>query len=494
LLICEVLVSDKAFNIRKSTIKSTFWNYVSHYIGKVLLFITTIILARILLKDDFGVAGYALTVIGFLDVIGDLGLATAIIYYKDDSEAKDTAFWLGICVGILFGAGTFLMAPLVGAFYQDQRAVPLTQALALLFPLSALKNIHEALLRKGLAFGKKIIPDLIQTVSKGIISILLAFLGYGAWSLVLGPLVGTAVSVIAFWLVCSWRPSLRFSVKWLRPLVSYGSGIIGVNLLAAIAMNIDYIFVGRYLGTTALGVYMLAFRVPELIILQFCSVLSRVMLPVYAHVRDEIGAMQRGFLTTTRYVSLVTIPMGVGLSLLSDPFIRIFFGDRWAEAIPVMQAISIYAMLLSLAYHAGDVYKAQGSPNLVSLIVIVRIAVLLPCIWWAVTYPASIVAVAWMQVCVAIIGSGLNMIIATRRLNIPLSTIIADLWPTAVGSIAMGIVVFLANQLLVMVPRTVSLAVCIVLGMAVYTLALWWLQRDIVLRTTDVLRSAFARG
>ena len=382
--------TEKTSSFSIATVKGTFWTYTSYYSGKIIVFISTIILARLLTKDDFGVVGYALVVIGLLDVLGDLGVGAALVYHREDPHAASTAFWLGIFVGfVLFGLSWFV-APLAGWYFNDPRAVPVIRVLALTFPISAFSNVHSNLLRKGLEFKRKFVPDLSRSLAKGIFSILFAVLGFGAWSLVFGQVLGTLTTVITYWQVFSWKPSFHFNWSLGRSLLSYGMHLVAVDSLAMLLLNLDYLFVGRFLGAEALGVYSLAFRMPDLLITQFCTSVSAVLFPVYVKMRDNAQSLGHGFLVTMRYVSMVTVPLGLGLALVSRPFVLIFLTEKWVEAIPVIQAISIYAMFLSLAYNAGSLYKATGKPYILTRLGFVRLIMLAPALYFAIFYIKTI--------------------------------------------------------------------------------------------------------
>lgn len=479
-------------NLVRTTARGTMWTYAATYGGKALILVSTIILANLLSPQDFGIVGIALTVIAFLEVMQDLGLGSALIYHRDETAAH-TAFWAGLLIGITLFVLTFVFAPTISGFFNEPRAIPIIRVLSLSFPLYALRNIHDALLRKTLAFKKRFIPDLAQVVCKGGLSIVLALFGFGPWSLVWGQIGGSALSVVGYWIVNPWRPQWHFDTKTTRTLLGYGTSLVAVNALAVVLAQSDYLLVGHYLGIEALGVYTWAFRLPDLMVMQFCVVIAQVMFPVYTRLRDDPNALQKGFLMTTRYVALITVPLSLGLALVSRPFVHTFLPERWNEAIPVMQAIAIYTLFLSLGFNAGDVYKAQGRPSILTKLSLVRIAMLLPALWWATTQGKSIVVVGWTHAVVAFIGSALNLIVAARMLKVSFASLVTAVRPAIVAGAIMALVVAGILVLLQAAPSFVQLLAAILGGAAAYSGSLWSTQRDVVQQAGQTLRGALAR-
>lgn len=486
-------MESKGSNLVSKTFRGAVWSYASVYSGKLLIFVTTIILARLLSKDDFGVAGYALVIISFLNVLNDLGVGPALIYYKDEPDVADTAFWLGLGMGLALFALTWVLAPLVGVFFQDERAIAVTRVSALVFPIGALSNVHDMLLQKGLAFRRKFIPDFAQAAAKGLASIGLALMNFGAWSLVIGQVAGRAIGAAAYWFISPWRPKWRFRRHLMRQLLSYGIRLVSVNALGVLLLNADYLFIGYFLNAEALGVYTLAFRIPELVIMQLCYIISIVIFPAYASMREDTASFRRGFLATTQYVAAITVPLGLGLALVAEPFVLTMFSDKWIEAIPVMRAISIYALMISLAYNAGDVYKATGRLQILIRLSLVRAVLLLPALWWATNTAQSIEAVAWMQAAVAFVTGGLNIIVAARMIDTPIRMILSDLAPIVLAGAVMALVVLGLLLGLEQAAPLVQLVVCVVAGAAVYVGTLWLFQRRILTDGIAVVRTALAK-
>lgn len=485
-------MSKQPTELKGRILRGTAWFYFSTYAGKATVFISTIALARLLLKEDFGVAGYGLVIISFLNVLGDLGIGTAFIYHDDEEYMADSAFWLNLATGLTLFGLTWIAAPLAGSFFQDPQAIPIVRALAFNFPLVALGNIHDAMLRKTLTFQRKFIPDVIKAVGKAMISIILALLGFGAWSLVWGHLGGTLLASITLWVVVPWRPQFRLNQRLTNSLLRYGGGIVTVNALGVLLLNVDYLLVGRYLGATALGVYTLAFRLPELLVQEFPVIVSNVLFPTFTKLRDDPKQLTNGIYHMLRYSTIVTVPVGVGLALVAQPLVLTLFSDRWADMAPVLTAIALDMTILSLSFNLGLIYKAQGKPNLLSRLILLRSLVLLPAIWWAVTGPATITAVAWTHAAVAIFVVALDLVAARRLLGLSMRAMLGAFQPAVVGTLCMAAgLLFVQSFLMGQMTAYLELAISIIVGAIIYSLTLWWLQRDIVLQINHQLRTAF---
>ena len=476
-----------------AAVHGTAWRFMSYFGGKFLVFLSTILLARLLTKEDFGIVGYALTAVALLDVASDLGVAEAVVYYKKDNRKYSTAFWISLIIGIALFGLSWIFAPLLVVYFRDDRVLDVSRVMALTFPFSALGSTHEAILRKNLAFERTTIPVFLRAVGKGLISIILAFMGFGAWSLVWGQLGGTLISSILLWILTPWRPSFEFDVASARSLLSYGVKDIGTNFLAMSLLNLDYWLVGRYLGAEALGVYTLAYRLPELLILQFARIISQVNFPIYTKIRETQGSLTRGFWKTTAFVSLITIPLGIGLALLARPFTIVFLSEKWVDAVPVLQGIALYAMFLSLIHNATSAYKALGNFRVITGLSVIRLLMLVPALLWATSIMGSIVIVGWIHALVALISAVIGLIVAARMLSLPIRDLIMSIWPAILAGTSMGIVVYIILSLASNLSPIQQLLLTVPAGAFIYVAILWFSNRGLMLEVIERLRSAVLR-
>jgi O-antigen/teichoic acid export membrane protein len=329
---------------------------------------------------------------------------------------------------------------------------------------------------------------------KGLVSIGSAWSGFGAWSLIIGQLSGAVSFVLANWKVMPWRPVFRFSPSIARTLLSYGLSIVALSIITAFQSNSDYLLIGHFMGAEALGVYSLAFRIPDLIISQFCSVVSSVIFPYYATMRDNLETLQYNFLTATRYLSLINIPIGLGIALVARPLVIVAFSEKWIEAIPVIQAISIYAMMISIAYNAGDIYKAQGKPSLLVIISISIAFLQIPALVWAAMVARSVVVVGWVQAGIAALESIVQLIIASRMLSISIGSILNSLKPAVVNGLLMAAAVWGTMTVVSSFHPILQLIASVGVGAICYCGLLFIFQRPLAMQIFKLFKKVFVKA
>jgi PST family polysaccharide transporter len=278
-----------------------------------------------------------------------------------------------------------------------------------------------------------------------------------------------------------------------QSLLRFGLPIVAVNIVSILAQNLDYLVVGRYLGAEALGVYTLAFRIPELILLQFCVIIAQVIFPIFTKIRDDTEALRRGFLETARYVALFTVPIGLGMALLAEPFIVTFFGEKWLDAAPVMRAISLYGLFISLGYNAGDVYKAQGQPGMLTRISILHVLLLAPPLLFAVRYLASIVAVGWVQAFIALVVSIVYLAVALKMLDLSIYRLVNSLKTPFVPALGLTAAVTATVYLSSGMAPWIQLIAGVVAGGIAYIGLLCLLEREVVAEAIRLLHKVLVR-
>jgi O-antigen/teichoic acid export membrane protein len=485
---------EKARRLGRETVHAAAWNYLSFGLSKLTVIVTITILARLLGPGEFGVVGFATLVISYLSFLQDLGLGHALIQRRTDiDEASETVFTSNLAVGIALTLIVYLIAPYVADFFREPRVVPLLRILGLSFFIEAIGSTHLALLRRELDFRRKVIPDLGRALLKGIVSIGLAFLGYGVWSLVVGQLAGAVTGVCLAWITCRWRPRFHINTALLRSMLGFSSSIIGVDVIGAIGSNLGYTLVGRLLGDAALGLYTMAFRIPELAIDSIWTVLAQVLFPTYANVQHDMRLLAKGFLATIRYLQLVIVPISLMIILVTDPLVRALLGPEWIETIPVMRLIAVSSLIISIGSNVGDVYKAIGRANILWKLGIYNLLAVTLCLVIGVRY--GLLGVAIGRIVAAIYIVTVRLFYATRVLDISLLDMARQMRPAFNGGVALCLVVLPLLASTAGMNQLLQLILACLCGGLAYLGALWLFEKDAVIIVLEMLglRKALSR-
>jgi lipopolysaccharide exporter len=456
-------------SLGKQVLRGGALSYGSFLVSKVLVFLSTLILTRILAPRDFGLVGYALLVISFLDVLKSLGVTSALIYRQDikDEDAGETLV-LSVITGCIFFVICWLVAPLAAAFFHDWRVAELTRVLGFGFVIFAFGSVHSVLLQRQMRFGRRFLPDALLSLAKGVVSVWLAMVGLGYWSLVWGQLAGIAVATLANWCLLPILPRLRFRWASARRLLSYGMQLTLVDLLGTIVGNADYVIIGRTLGSGPLGLYILAFTIPQMVTISLAVAVSRVAFPAYAAIQHDAEALRHGYLTVLRYSALALVPIGLGFCMAAAPFVHALYRPVWWPAIPAMQALALFSLINALGWHAGDIYKATGRPDIQWKLSIGQAVVLVP-ILIAGARLDGIAGVAIAQVVAVVPYSLVRFWLIRRILGIGSTEIVSALRvPLLAGAALFGVCLSVGQLPIAQTSPALVLALQALAGGAVY--------------------------
>lgn len=471
-----------------TTARAAVWAFASTAGTRVITLVSLAILARLLAPAEFGLLAFALVYITYAETIGDLGTAVALIYWKDRREdAAQVTFVLNVVMGVLWCLLTLALAPFIADFFNNPKAEPIVRALSLTFIIKFLGNTHDALAQKDLRFRARALPELALSVTKAALSIALAALGFGAWSLVWGQLAGITVWTIGAWLIVPWRPRLAFPRGLLAPMLRYGRGIVAVNIIAAVVHHADLAIVGRMLGATALGLYQLAYKIPEATVTVIIWVVSKVLFPSFAKL-GEGEELRSAYLHALTYVSLITVPLAAGLFVAAEPLVRVAFGERWLAAAPLLRWLALYAGIRSIGTHAGDILKATGRTGMLAGFGIVKAAILLPSLIVAARY--GVEQVAATLAIVTLITVLINIVIVMRLLHFGPVELGRSLRASALAGAVLLAVALLVEGALRGARAELTLVMLLVVGTLTYAGTLYLVDR----RVLTTIRVALGRG
>lgn len=340
------------------------WNSFAVAGRQVFQMVTSIVLARILGPDSYGVIGAATIYITLTTLLLDQGLSSALIQRPVLSRwAPGAAASLNIASGTVLAAATWASASWVAAFFSVPRLIPILHLLGLGLVVKSLAIAPRAMQARHLTFRSIAVADVAGSAAGSVLGITAALLGAGPTSVVF-QVIG-ADSVIAVVLLLAARgPVPNVRLRELRVLVPYGSRVMMTNGIAYFSRNIDNILVGRVLGVVALSYYAMAYRVLVIPVQMIGQTVSRVMFPVFSRQAGRRESLGDSLLRAMEMLAIVTIPLMVLLATASREIIRVVLGSEWLPAATLLSVLAVAGARETVMYVSGPLIKASGHVRL----------------------------------------------------------------------------------------------------------------------------------
>lgn len=351
----------------KSTgvLSNFIWRFAERCGAQLVSFIVTIVLARMLLPEVYGVVALLTVFTSILQVFVDSGLGNALIQKKDADELDfSTVFYANIVFcGILYIL-LFLCAPLIAGFYQDSSLTQMIRVLGITVIASGVKNIQQAYVSRNMMFRKFFIATLGGTIAAACVGIAMAVSGYGAWALVAQQVVNVSIDTLILWVTVRWRPRGGFSLIRLKSLFSYGWKLLASSLLDIGYNNIRQLIIGRMYSSADLAYYNRGRQFPNFIVSNINSAIDSVLFPAMASVQDDRGnvkAMTRKSIKVSVYIMA---PLMMGLSIMADSVVRLVLTDKWFPCVPYLKIFCIIYIFYPIHTANLSAIRAVGRSDL----------------------------------------------------------------------------------------------------------------------------------
>ena len=426
--------------LQQKAVKGIFWSFVQKWGRAGLTTITFVILSRLLAPEAFGLVALATAFTVFIELFLDQGFGSAIVQReKLDPEHLDTAFWLNVLTSILMTGGLIAVSGLLGELFDEPRLGSVLRWLSITLILSGLSSTQISILQRKLAFKEFAIRSMVANAVGGIVGIIMAFSGYGVWSLVGQDLASGVVRAIILWRSSDWRPGFKVSKPHYKELITFGASIVGNNALTVLTKRSDDLLIGYFLGPTLLGFYTIGYQLLLIIIRLVTEVTNSVAFPTFSRIQHQPERMRKAFYKVTQYTSVFAFPVFIGLAVLAPEIVPAVFGEKWAPSIPVMQVLALIGILQSVLFFNGSVIKASGKPSwqfgimllntvgsVLAFLLVVRL---------------GIVAVAAAFVAVGYLLAPVSYIAVRRLIQIDFRTYLWQFIPSLTASLLMAAVI-----------------------------------------------------
>ena len=474
----------------KNIISNFFWRLMERSGAQIVTFIVSIVLARILMPEDYGIISLVVVFTSILQVFVDSGLGTALIQKKDADDLDfSSVFYFNFVVCIILYIVMFIVAPYISLFYGDAMLTQIIRVMSLTIVISGLKGIQQAYVSKNMLFKRFFFSTIGGTIFSAILGISLAYLGYGVWALVIQQLSNNAIDTFILWLTVKWRPKKMFSWSRLLSLLTFGWKLLVSSLLDTCYNNIRNLIIGKMYSAADLAYYNQGDKFPYVIVSNINTSIDSVLLPTLSEVQDNriaVKNMTRRAIKTSTYIMA---PLMMGLAFCAEPVVRVILTDKWLPCVPFLRIFCVTYMFWPIHTANLNAIKAMGrSDYFLRLEIIKKImgtVILLSTMWFGVK------AMAYSLLLSGILSQAINAYPNKKLLGYGYLDQMRDCTLGIILAVFMGICVYFIGY--IPIPTIASLMIQVLFGATIYIAASAGLKLEEFKYLTDMIKSFISK-
>jgi len=424
-----------------------FWSGVGKFGTLTLNFLSNLVLARLLTPSDYGAIGMLHVFIAVSGVFISAGFGSALIQKKKPTHLDYTSvFYWNLAASLLFYGILFFSGPAIARFYSMHELCSILRVQSLGMIVGAFSHVQSNQLQKQLRFRELSLRNIIATVIGTAVSITLAFLGYGVWSLVWGNLISSISAVLLLWWMSSWRPTLEFSWQSLRELFSFGGLMALSSLVETLYSNLQNLIIGKLFSAKELGYYSQARKLEGVPTTALSQIVGSVSFPVFSSLQDDPARFKNAVRKNIKAVTYLNFPLMVLLILIARPLIMLLYGSKWEPAIPFFQILCVYSMVYTLNTLNTSVIKSLGRSGVFFTIQLIKRIFGIVLIIIGTRF--GIYGLLWAVVLNGYIAVLINFFVNKRLIDYGLVEQVSDIGGYYLLAVSVGVVVWFLGSLL----------------------------------------------
>lgn len=465
--------------MRREMARGAAWMVLFRMFDRAVGVLSTLLLARLLVPADFGLVAMALSVIAIIELATAFSFEVALIQKEHPERGHyDTAWTLNILIALGGALLTAALAYPTAQFYAEPRLTPVMVCIAGGWMIAGFENVGTVNFRRAMDFSSEFrLMAAKRLVSFAVtIAAALAFRSY--WALVIGTVAGRCTGVVLSYAMQPFRP--RFSLQHARELFSFSGWLLANNLAGVLLSRVPHFFVGRLFGAQTLGAYTVGSEIAQLAHTELVSPINRAMFPGYARLASDLVQFRKVCSEATGVILLVVLPVSFGVAIMAQPIVRVLLGERWVDAVPVIQILAFAGAVSAVTSNNMAAYLALGRPRLTTVILLARLGLFLTAVTLLpTTRGATLVAAAEL---LAALGSMLiSLPILFRALDQRPGDYLANAWRPLMASVTAAALVHALNGIFSrdgsVASALAELAVGLPAGALAYVATLWLLWR-----------------
>ena len=475
--------------LKQDSIRGIRWTGSSQVITGALQFAQIAVLAHWLTPTDFGLMATILLALQFISTFADAGVSMGIIQAKELSDTqRSTLYWLHNGIAFIAAILLYVIAPWISTALAEPSLSFLLQISAVMIPITAMSTQFRVILHRNLDFKLVAIQEIVSMALYLVISLGMALLGYGVWSLLVGYIIAHGLGHAWIFIagIRSWHPKAVFDITGLRSVLRFGFFHSGEKIILFLSTKADQLIVTSLLGIHALGIYNMALNLVIYPIQRINQAVSQVTFPLFARQQEDAQALRNGYMNVLKTVTLINAPLMAGIMVTAPLFIPLLIGPQWTESIMLTQVLAMYAYQRSTGAPSGSLLMAVGRTDMSFGWNIFALLVTLPVIYLgASAYGMS--GLAWSFVSLHLF---LGVVFYWKVIRPIIGPVGADylmtLFKPLMYASMMGFLVRLLDRVVVLDPA-LELGLLVIVGITSYCALLYLLEKDLVNRLLTIL-------
>ncbi len=434
-------------SLKEKTISGLFWTFAEQFASKGIGFIVQIILARILLPEEFGLIAMIMVFIGIGHSLVDSGMTQSLIRtVKPDQRDYSTVFFINIFVSVLVYGIIYLSAPAIARFYDQEILTSIVRVYALIIIIQSFVTVQITRMTKEMNFRIQMIIQIPSLIIGGIVGIALALYGWGVWSLVYMAIVRTFVSTIQYWFYTGWRPDFVIDRHRLWQHFDFGYKLTLSGILNTIYINAYNIVIGKFFSIAQVGFYSKADELQRFPVRTMAGALNKVTYPMFSEIQHDDEKLRSAYKRLMQQVLFwITPALTIGV-VAAVPLFRFVLTEKWLPAVPYFRILCITGLLYPIQSYNLNILKVKGRSDLfLKLEIIKKIIITVGII---VAIPFGIYGLLYFQVINSFIGYGINTYYSGKFINYPVSAQLHDILPVIMRGVLPGALIYLLTYYL----------------------------------------------
>lgn len=405
-------------SLRKQATSGLVWTFAQQFGNQIIGFVVSLILARLLLPEEFGLIGMISVVIAIGSSLLNSGLTQSLIRGKNlDQEDFSTVFYFNLTASVLLYILAYLLAPFIADFYDRPVLTNIVRLYCLTFITSAFSAVQMARLTKNMEFKTLAFIGIPSNLLGGVVGVTMAYMGYGVWSLVWSYICTTLGRSIQLWIYSKWSPSFVFNRKKFKDHFNFGYKLTLSGLLNTIYNNIYLIVIGRFFTANQVGLYTRAETMKQLPVTNLSNALNKVTYPLFSTIQDDDVRLKRVYKKLMKMVVYIITPVLILMAVLAEPLFRFLFTEKWVPAVPYFQILCANGILYPIHAYNLNVLKVKGRSDLFLKLEVVKKVIITVAIVIALQF--GIFALLYGQVATSVIGFFINTYYTGKFIDYP---------------------------------------------------------------------------